>query len=821
MLSFYFALAAIAMVLVMTYHSLSLGVTAACLGLAFLLGGALDVAGWLQAMLLAAAAITGLLSIQSLRQRFISAPLFKWFKGVLPELSETEQEAIDAGTVWWDGELFSGQPDWNKLLANPLPTLSAEEQAFLDGPVNELCRMADRWNINHNWKVIPEEVTDFIHDNGFLGMIIPKAYGGLELSAVAQTEVITRIAQAGQCIGNYIAVPNSLGPGELLIKYGTDAQRDYYLPRLAKGQELPCFALTGPHAGSDATSLPDVGVVCKGKYNGKELLGIKLNFDKRYITLAPVATLIGLAFRLEDPDHLIGDKDDHGITCALLPRDTKGVEIGRRHMPVGEAFLNGPIVGKDVFIPLDNIIGGVENAGKGWRMLVNCLSVGRCVTLPAVSNAMGQNMTMGTTAYASLRKQFGVAIKEFEGVQKPLARICGYSYIINAARLHTAQSLGFGEKPSVPSAILKYHCTEMSRQIAIDAMDIHGGKAVMLGERNYVADGYTSVPIAITVEGANIMTRNFMIFGQGATRSHPYVLREMELCAEEVNDSTVGKFDDVFFGHVGFAITNFSRSLLLGLSGARFANAPVNTPVAHYFRQLDRLSSAFALVADTTMLSLQSKLKFKEMLSARLGDLLSSLYLGSMVLKHYDNRGCPAEELPLVTWAMDHLLHEYQVAMLEVLQNYPNRALAAVLKRVVFPLGARFEAPSDDNVQQIVKLMTADSLTRQELTSGVFDEPSDLNPLGQVNAVFLESLAVNKLYRKLGSAIKEGRIEKLSGQALIEAGKAADVLSETEYRQLVDFDAKLMNIINVDDFDPSDIIRVPIEDSNPPLRDAS
>ncbi|MBT8151183.1 MAG: DUF1974 domain-containing protein, partial [Gammaproteobacteria bacterium] len=490
-------------------------------------------------------------------------------------------------------------------------------------------------------------------------------------------------------------------------------------------------------------------------------------------------------------------------------------------MPVGEAFLNGPIVGKDVFIPLDNIIGGIENAGKGWRMLVNCLSVGRCVTLPAVSNAMGQNMTMGTTAYASLRKQFGVAIKEFEGVQKPLARICGYSYIINAARLHTAQSLGFGEKPSVPSAILKYHCTEMSRQIAIDAMDIHGGKAVMLGERNYVADGYTSVPIAITVEGANIMTRNFMIFGQGATRSHPYVLREMELCAEEVNDSTVGKFDDVFFGHVGFAITNFSRSLLLGLSGARFANAPVNTPVAHYFRQLDRLSSAFALVADTTMLSLQSKLKFKEMLSARLGDLLSSLYLGSMVLKHYDNRGCPAEELPLVTWAMDHLLHEYQVAMLEVLQNYPNRALAAVLKRVVFPLGARFEAPSDDNVQQIVKLMTADSLTRQELTSGVFDEPSDLNPLGQVNAVFLESLAVNKLYRKLGSAIKEGRIEKLSGQALIEAGKAADVLSETEYRQLVDFDAKLMNIINVDDFDPSDIIRVPIEDSNPPLRDAS
>ncbi|MGB5324872.1 MAG: acyl-CoA dehydrogenase, partial [Pseudomonadales bacterium] len=747
------------------------------------------------------------------------------FKGVLPELSETEQEAIDAGTVWWDGELFSGQPNWSKLLANPLPTLSAEEQAFLDGPVNELCRMADRWNINHNWKVIPPEITDFIHEKGFLGMIIPKAYGGLDLSAVAQTEVITRISNAGQCIGNYIAVPNSLGPGELLIKYGTQEQRDYYLPRLAKGQDLPCFALTGPHAGSDATSLPDVGVVCKGKYDGKEVLGIKLNFEKRYITLAPLATLIGLAFRLEDPEHLIGDVDDYGITCALLPRDTKGVEIGRRHLPVGEAFLNGPIVGKDVFIPLDNIIGGVENAGKGWRMLVNCLSVGRCVTLPSVGNAAGQSMTMGTTAYASLRKQFGVAIKEFEGIQKPLARICGYTYIINAARLHTAQSLGFGEKPSVPSAILKYHCTEMARQIAIDAMDIHGGKAVMLGERNYIADGYTSIPIAITVEGANIMTRNFMIFGQGATRSHPYVLREMELAAQGVNEETTAAFDDVFFDHVGFALTNFSRSLLLGLSGARFANAPADTPVAHYFRQLDRLSSAFALIADTSMLTLQSKLKFKEMLSARLGDLLSTLYLGSMVLKHYDNRGCPAEELPLVTWAMDHLLHEYQVAMLEVLQNYPNRALAAVLKRVVFPFGARFEAPSDANVQKVVKLMTSDSLTRQELTSGVFAEPLDTNPLGVVNDVFLESFAVEKLYRKLGGAVKAGTIAKLSGTALIEAGKAGGVLSDTEYRQLLDFDVRLMNVINVDDFDPGEIIRVALDENSDKgreaLRDAS
>lgn len=807
MLTLLFLLAAVILETVLAYLSAPVLTAAIAFGVFTVVSIIGGVAGWLVLVLLLATAVLGILSVSSVRQSHISKPLYIWYKKILPDLSETEQEAIDAGTVWWDGDLFSGKPDWNKLLSNPLPTLTEEEQAFIDGPVHELCRMVDRWDINHNTSVIPKEITDFIHKKGFLGMIIPKEYGGLDFSEVAQTEILSVLGSTGACIGNYIGVPNSLGPGELLIKYGTQEQRDHYLPRLAKGQELPCFALTGPLAGSDATSLPDTGIVCKGKYKGKTVLGIKINFNKRYITLAPVATLIGLAFKLQDPDHLIGETEDYGITCALIPRKTKGVSIGRRHLPIGETFLNGPILGKDVFIPLDNIIGGVDNAGKGWRMLVNCLSVGRCITLPSGSNACTQQMMLGTTAYASLRKQFGIPIKKFEGVQKPLARICGSAYIVNAARLHTAQSLIMGEKPSVPSAILKYHCTEMARQSTIDAMDIHGGKAIMRGDKNYVADAYSSIPIAITVEGANIMTRNFMIFGQGATRSHPFVLREMELANMETNEETIEEFDEIFFKHVGFTLTNAARSLVMGLTGSHFVAKPTASSVSHYYQHLDRLSSAFALVADVSMLTLQAKLKFREMLSARLGDCLSSLYLSSMVLKHYENRGCPAEELPLVTWSIDHLLHEYQTAMLEVLQNYPNKLIALKLKGLVFPLGARFHAPSDRNIKDIVKLMTRDSNARQELSRCVFKEDILTNPLGHANAVFIESLAVDDLFDRMRAAIKSGDIPKVRGLALIHAASKAGVISKVETKQLREFDKNLMSVINVDDFDPRELVR--------------
>lgn len=749
-----------------------------------------------------------LLSVKGLRIQYISKPLFSWFRNVLPPISKTEKEAIDAGTVWWDGELFSGNPNWKNLLEIKKPSFTKEEQIFINGPVKTLCSMVNNWQINHNTSVIPVEVIQYIKDQGFLGMIIPKSYGGLEFSGMAQTEILTMVGSTGGCVTYLIAVPNSLGPGELLIKYGTEDQKDYYLPRLASGEEVPCFALTGPLVGSDATALPDIGVVSKGKYNGKSVLGIKLNFNKRYITLAPIATLIGLAFRLQDPEHLMGKVDDYGITCAMIPRDTKGVEIGRRHKPIGDAFLNGPISGKDVFIPLDYIIGGAEMAGKGWTMLVNCLSVGRCITLPSGSNSIIKHMLLGTSAYAALRQQFGLPIAKFEGVQKPLARMAGTAYIVNAARLHTAQSLSYGEKPSVPSAILKYHCTEMARQATLDAMDIHGGKAVMTGPKNYVADAYSSVPIAITVEGANILTRNLMIFGQGAIRSHPYTLKEMQLAKLEQNDDSTEQFDGVFFKHVGFTLSNAARAFSLAITGSRIAGSPGHVSLEQHYQNLSRLSAAFALVADVSMLTLQSKLKFKEMLSARLGDLLSNLYLASMVLKHHENEGCPKSDAPLVEWSIAFLSNRYQIAMLEVLQNYPNKALAVGIKAVVFPLGSRFNAPSDKLSTEIANLFTQDSETRRRLLSGTYDEAVPTNPVGIVNEVFLKSIKYAPLYQKIRDGIKRKKIKKVPGSLQIDLAKKAKVISAVEAKKLAQFDAQLMEIINVDDFDPEQLIRL-------------
>jgi len=767
--------------------------------------------GLLAILMLALTAGVAILGQVSLRKKLLSRSIFQWFRSVLPAISQTEQEAIDAGTVWWDGELFSGKPQWSKLLDLPKPSLTEDEQAFMDGPVNELCGMADKWDINHNTAVIPENIVKFIKDKGFLGMIIPKAYGGLELSGIAQSEVLSRTSICGGCIGNFIGVPNSLGPGELLIKYGTEDQKKYYLPRLASGLEVPCFALTGPLAGSDATSLPDRGIVCQGKFKGKEILGIKLTFEKRYITLAPIATLIGLAFQLEDPDHLIGDKDEYGITCALIPRETKGISIGRRHKPIGDAFINGPIFGKQVFIPLDYIIGGVGMAGKGWTMLVNCLSVGRCITLPSISDGYAKQMLSGTSAYASLRQQFGLPISLFEGVQKPLARIAGFSYIIHASVMHTVQALSYGEKPSVASAILKYHTTEMARQCSIDAMDIQGGKAVMTGPKNYVADAYSSIPILITVEGANIMTRNLMIFGQGATRSHPYVLREMELASMVLNAETVSEFDKTFFSHVGFTLSNAARSLILGLTSAKLGAVEGSPLLEQHYRDLNRLSSAFALVADVSMLTLQSKLKFKEMLSARLGDLLSSLYLASMVLKHYESEGCPEEEYPLVQWSMNYLTHRYQVAMQEIIQNYPSKLLAAKLRFLVFPLGARFNPPSDLLDTQISNLFTQDTDIRRRHLATVYVENTPTNPLGQLEAVFKQRDELKPLFDKIREAVKAGDVKRGLGRFQIQMAQTASVITETEAKLLLNYNAALMEVIHVDHFDERQLVRQTVD----------
>ncbi|MEE9328000.1 MAG: acyl-CoA dehydrogenase [Cocleimonas sp.] len=782
---------------------------------ALTLSALLTPAHWLLVTVFTMGTLVSLIfTIPLIRMKLISNPALTIIRKILPPISDTEQEAIDAGTVWWDGEIFSGKPNWNKLLSTPIPTINDEEQAFLDGPVEELCKMSDAWKINHDWNIIPEHIIQYVRDNGFLGMIIPKKYGGLELSAVAQSQVLLKLTNTGGGISYLVGVPNSLGPGELLIKYGTEKQRDYYLPRLASGKEIPCFALTGPTAGSDATSIPDVGVVCKGEWQGKQVLGMKLTFSKRYITLSPIATLIGLAFRLQDPDGLIGDTKDYGITCAMIPRDVEGLEIGRRHLPIGDAFLNGPITGEDVFVPLDAIIGGPEMAGKGWRMLVNCLSVGRAITLPTNSGAVAKRAAMTSSAYANLRSQFGVPISKFEGIQKPLARIAGFSYIIEAARIQTIQAIDYGSKPSVASAILKYHTTEMARQCAIDAMDIHGGKAVIKGPNNYISAMYESIPVAITVEGANILTRNLMIFGQGAIRSHPYVLKEMELAHAEDNSATREAFDSTLSAHIGFAIRNFSRAFVLGIGLPFAGTATRNNERNQYYQHINRLSSVFALVADASMLSLGAKLKFKEMLSARLGDLLSTLFLASMVLKQHKDNQYAEDEWPIVQWSLDHLFHEYQIAFDELMENYPNRALAQVIKIAAFPIGRRFKAPKDKLETQVVESISEDTDARERLISGLFMDVADNNPAAKVNQVFLDSLKVRPIQRTIRAAIKAKKIDKLVGTALIEAALAKEIISPQEAQQLTQFEEKLMSIINVDDFDESELIRVDYEEDN-------
>ncbi len=786
--------------------------TAAGLMLVSLVAGAAIVLSFL--LLLATLAL-GLLSVDNLRKDWLTRPLFRWYKQHLPPISDTEQEAIEAGTVWWEGQLFSGIPDWQQLHACGKPELSREEQAFLDGPVRQLCEMADQWQVNHLLADVPEEILIYLKQEKFFGLIIPKSYGGLELSAVAQTEVLTRIAVVGGVIANCVVVPNSLGPGELLLKYGTDEQKNHYLPRLASGEDIPCFALTGPAAGSDATAIPDRGIVCQGKWHGEEIIGMRLSFEKRYITLAPVATLIGLAFKLADPAHLLGEVEDYGITCALIPRDTPGLKIGRRHLPVGDPFLNGPVCGEDIFVPLAYIIGGPAMAGKGWQMLVNCLSAGRCISLPSLANGISAYALAATGAYSRLRKQFKVPLSHMEGIQKPLARMAGLAYIINAARLQTAVAVDGGAKPSVPSAILKYHCTEMARVIINDAFDIHAGKAVMKGPRNYLAAAYESIPVGITVEGANIMTRSLMIFGQGVVRCHPCILQEMQLAAAADAYQAERQFDEVLLNHLGFAAANAARSFIHALTAAVFCQVPAGSPLKRYYQQASRLSAALVVAADVSMFSLQGALKRREMLSARLGDLLSYLYLLSMVLKHYADSGSPGADRPLAEWACRYLLYQFQQAMLGLIENFPSRLIALQLKATVFPLGARFKLPTDRLDTQVANLFSADTETRRRFMAGLVLTAGEASPMGELEQLLRQADEMDAVDQKLQAAVKAGQLSNHSpGQSPgtispdhLEAAVEIGLLGRDEAARRRDFDARLEQIIQVDDFPYADIGR--------------
>jgi acyl-CoA dehydrogenase len=743
------------------------------------------------------------LNVRPLRKALITRPFMKTYLKLLPSMSQTEKEALEAGTVWWDGELFTGAPRWPKLLAARAPQLSPEEQAFLDGPCEELCHMLDEWHITHELADLPPQVWEFLKTRGFFAMIIPKRYGGLEFSAYAHSCVLAKISSRSPTASSTVAVPNSLGPAELLNHYGTDEQKNYYLPRLARGEEVPCFALTGPRAGSDAGSIPDTGIVCRGSWEGREVLGLRLNFSKRYITLAPVATVIGLAFRMFDPEHLLGERTDLGITCALIPRQTPGVSIGRRHFPLNIPFQNGPLQGRDVFVPLECIIGGAAMAGSGWRMLVEQLSVGRCISLPSNATGAAKAAVWATGAYARIRQQFNMPVGRFEGVEAVIARMAGLTYTMDAARSVTAGAIDGGEKPSVPSAMLKYHVTEMGRQVANDAMDVHGGKGICLGPHNYLGRGYQIVPVAITVEGANLLTRNLIIFGQGAVRCHPFVLREMTAARDPDRARGVDAFDRALFGHVGFTLSNAVRSLIMGLTRARFTHAPVHGPTARYYQHVVRFSASFAFAVDVAMLSLGGYLKKKEGLSARLGDVLSCMYLASMVLKHHENQGRAAEDLPLVEWACRNLLYHAQEQLHGFLRNFPNRLLAAVMRALIFPRGRSYSAPGDRLAREVAALLTSPTQARERLGQFTYRTAEPGNPLALLQEALLLAVQLEPLEKRIRvDGVKTGKVTALDAPGRIQQALACGILSETEAAALRDYDRRIMDIINVDDFEP-------------------
>jgi acyl-CoA dehydrogenase len=748
-----------------------------------------------------------LLNIDAIRMRFITRPFLRTYRRMLPSMSQTEKDALEAGTVWWDGELFTGGPDWEKLLSAAIPRLSVEEQAFLDGPCEELCRMVDDWDITHRRADLPPHVWDYLKTKGFFAMIIPKKYGGLEFSAYAHSSVLVKLASRSSVVSSTVAVPNSLGPAELLLHYGTEEQRTYYLPRLARGEEVPCFALTAPRAGSDAASIPDTGIVCKGMYEGREIVGVRLNFSKRYITLAPIATVIGLAFKLFDPERLLGEeRSDYGITCALIPRHTPGVTIGRRHFPLNVPFQNGPVQGKDVFVPLDFIIGGPKMAGQGWRMLVEQLSVGRCISLPSSATGGSKAAVFASGAYARVRRQFNVPIGQFEGVAEVLARMAGLTYIMDAARSVTAGAIDGGEKPSVPSAMLKYHLTEFGRTVANDAMDIHGGKGICLGPKNYLGRGYQVVPVAITVEGANLLTRSLIIFGQGAIRCHPFVLREMNAAREKDKRKALRDFDEALFGHIGFTISNAVRSLVMSFTLARYSRVPDTGSTQRFYQHINRFSASFAFATDVAMLTLGGYLKKKESLSARLGDVLSCMYLSSMVLKHYENQGRPEEDLPLVEWACRSLLYRAQEQLHVFLRNFPNRFLAWFMRLFIFPRGQTYHAPSDRIGHDVVERLLRSTLTRDRLTDGIYRTAEPTNPIGLLHELLLLAESTESLEKRVRvEGVKTGRITALDLPGQIQQALTEGILSETEAATLRDYDRRVMEIVHVDDFAPEEL----------------
>lgn len=731
------------------------------------------------------------------RRRWLSDPLFRMAQKAMPRLSVTEQEAIQAGDVWWDAELFSGCPDWQRFMAIPPARLSDEEQSFIEGPVAQLCAMIDDWDISWNRYDLPPDVWSFLKEHGFFGMIIPKQYGGLGFSAYAHSEVVRRISVQSVTVAVTVMVPNSLGPGELLLQFGTRAQRDYWLPRLASGQEIPCFGLTSAEAGSDAAAMTDTGIICRREVDGVEQLGILLNWRKRYITLSPVATVLGLAFKLYDPDHLVGKRTELGISVALVPTSLPGISIGRRHLPAMQAFQNGPNEGHDVFVPLDALIGGIERAGQGWVMLMSALAAGRGISLPSLAAAACVFSAHTAGAYARVRRQFGVPIGKFEGIQEKLGRMAANAYLVDAARRFTCAGLDMGHKPSVVSAIMKLHATERMRQSVNDAMDIHAGKAVIDGPANYLGGLYRALPVGITVEGANIVTRNLIVFGQGAIRAHPYLMTELRALADPDREAGQDAFDSIIWKHIGHSTKTLLRALGHAWTGALFARAPRNVGrSAAFYRRITRYAAAFAVLSEMTVLTLGGSLKRREMLSARLGDILAELYLLSAMLKRWHEEGQHEPDLPLVKVCAFQGFSTIEKRIDDIVHNFPVRWLGRVLRLLILPGFTRVRPPTDTALAAGAQILLEPSEARERLVGAVWSHCTG-KAVEELELAFDRVVKAQPLMDSIRqSGVKDWRVAHAKG-----------AISDSQAQVLEEAEQAVTQVIQVDDFAPDAFAR--------------
>ena len=762
--------------------------------------GLLGVLAWVPVIVLAA------LSVTSIRRAALIAPVYAKIRGILPRVSATEQEALDAGTIGFDAQIFSGQPDWAKLRAVPPITLTDEEKAFIDGPTDEFCRLINDWVIRHDLHEIPEHIWDFAKKHGFLGMLISKEHGGLGFSAQAQSIILGRIASRSPDVCTIVMVPNSLGPGELIEKYGTPEQKEHYLPRLAKGIDVPCFSLTGPTSGSDAATMRDVGYVMRGQHEGRDVVGIRLSWEKRYITLGPQATLVGLAFRLVDRDKLLGKGEDLGITVALVPADHPGVNIGRRHLPSGGAFPNGPNWGKDVFIPIDWVIGGEKMVGQGWRMLMECLAAGRAISLPSTGASGTKQMLRTATAYARIRKQFDLPIGRMEGLQEPLARMAENAYVCEAGRAVTASMVSRGEKPSVISAIMKYQSTERMRRSLNDSMDLHGGKAICDGPSNYLQAAYQSMPVAITVEGANILTRSLITFAQGALRSHPYLYKEVQAAQDTDQQRGLAAFDDAFCGHASFALSNLFGAFFHNITFGLFGHVPEKAyGTAEWYRQLWRASRNFALVADLTVAVLGGGLKTKQKITGRLADALSELYLLCCTLKRYEDDGKPANDRVVVALAAQNGLFRFQEALRGTIDNFPVAPVRWLMRAAVFPLGSHYKPAPDWLGHKVVEMLLVPGEVRDRLTRFIYVTNNLDDPTGLLEVTFAKAVQAEAVERKLDRAVRAGKVHRVHGTDWFGEAVKAGVLTEAEAAQLRELETLTARVIAVDHFDPAEV----------------